>query len=59
MGKREATAKHAKEREKVTTKEWLEELLLEGLASPAHEMTEADWQELKQRAQNRIEGKTQ
>jgi hypothetical protein len=31
----------------------LEQLLLEGLASPAREMTEADWQELHQRAQSR------
>ena len=31
----------------------LEQLLLEGLASPAREMTEADWQELHQRAQRR------
>ncbi len=35
----------------------LEQLLLEGLASPAREMTEADWQELKRRAQSRLEGK--
>lgn len=33
----------------------LEQLLLEGLASPAREMTAADWQELQQRAQSRIE----
>ncbi len=35
----------------------LEQLLLEGLESPAREMTEADWQELHRRAQSRIEGK--
>ncbi|HZP80489.1 MAG TPA: hypothetical protein VFB21_02510 [Chthonomonadaceae bacterium] len=36
----------------------LEQLLLEGLASPAREMTEADWQELHRRAQSRIKGQT-
>ena len=35
----------------------LEQLLLEGLASPASPMTEADWQELHNRAQSRIKGK--
>ncbi len=36
----------------------LEQLLMEGLASPAREMTAADWQELKRRAQDRLKGKT-
>jgi hypothetical protein len=44
--------------EEVKTKERLEELLLEGLASPSHEMTDADWAELKQRAKNRAERKS-
>lgn len=39
--------------EEIKTKERLETLLLEGLASPSREMTEADWNELKQRAQDR------
>ena len=44
--------------EEVKTKERLETLLLEGLASPSREMTAADWNELKQRAQDRAEGKS-
>jgi hypothetical protein len=32
----------------------LEQLLLDGLASPAREMTEADWQELHRRAEMRM-----
>lgn len=43
--------------EEVQTRERLEGLLLEGLASPSHEMTETDWQELKLRAEKRAEGK--
>ena len=35
-----------------------EQLLVQGLASPSREMTEADWQELHRRAQVRIAGKT-
>ena len=35
----------------------LEQLLLEGLASPAREMTDADWQELHRRAQSRFAAK--
>lgn len=35
----------------------LERLLLDGLASPAREMTEADWQELHRRAQSRMANK--
>ena len=45
------------EPEEVHSKERLETLLLEGLASPSREMTEADWEELKLRAQKRAEGK--
>lgn len=39
--------------EEVKTKEQLEELLLEGLASPSREITDADWEELKRRAEYR------
>lgn len=35
----------------------LEQLLLDGLASPAREMTETDWQELHRRAQSRMASK--
>lgn len=35
----------------------LEQLLLTGLASPARELTDADWQELHRRAQDRLERK--
>jgi len=34
----------------------LEQLLLDGLASPAREMTDADWQELHRRAKSRLAG---
>ena len=34
----------------------LEQLLLEGLATPAREMTEVDWQELHRRSRSRIGG---
>jgi hypothetical protein len=43
--------------EVVKTQERLEELLLQGLASPGHEMTDADWDELERRAEQRAKGK--
>jgi len=43
--------------EVVRTKERLEELLLQGLASPGREMTDADWDEMIQRAEQRAKGK--
>jgi hypothetical protein len=36
----------------------MEELLVQGLSSPKREMTDADWNELKRRAYQRIEGRT-
>ncbi len=43
--------------EVVKTKERLEELLLQGLASPGREMTDADWEERIARAESRVKGK--
>lgn len=43
--------------EVVKTEERLEELLLQGLASPGREMTDADWDERIARAENRAKGK--
>ncbi|MGO8671382.1 MAG: hypothetical protein ACLQVD_08485 [Capsulimonadaceae bacterium] len=36
----------------------LEQLLLEGLASPRREMVDADWQDLNRRARGRIDGRS-
>ncbi len=36
----------------------LNQLLMEGLASPGREITDADWQELRRRAERRINGKS-
>lgn len=41
----------------VKTKERLEELLLQGLASPGREMTDAGWDAMIQRAEQRARGK--
>lgn len=38
---------------RVTSNEHLEALLLEGLQSPAHEMTDARWEELERRFRER------
>jgi hypothetical protein len=43
--------------EVVKTKERLEELLLQGLASPGREMTDADWDAMIERAEQRAKGK--
>ena len=43
--------------EVVKTKERLEELLLQGLASPGRETTDAEWDELIARAEKRAKGK--
>ena len=48
---------HPRRPEVVKTKERLEELLLQGLASSSHEMTDADWDELIARAEDRAKGK--
>ena len=50
------TANHPEPPNPVRDVAHLEQLLLEGLASPSREMTESDWQELHRRAQERIEG---
>ena len=43
--------------EVVSTKERLEELLLEGLASPSIEMKDTDWDELIANAERRVDSK--
>ena len=44
--------------EEVKTPERLVEMIMDGLASPAREMTATDWNELKRRAAERTNGAT-